>query len=175
MRTQGFWADGSLSIAQDGPSDPVYNFNQSNVTEEGFSYTNQSSKTRPTVIVVAYLDLILKDRAYEVVEDDVQKAKRGVIKKSVTAFACTSRAQAHRLGKWLLYEENNSEVIAFTSNLVTAQLIKPGQIISVSDPVKAGSRRAGRITSATLNSIDVDSVTEIESIVTDSALSLIHI
>ena len=172
MRTQGFWADGSLSIAQDGPSDPVYNFNQSNVTEEGFSYTNQSSRTKPTVVVVAYLDITLKDRAYEVVEDDIQKAKRGVIKKSVTAFACTSRAQANRLGKWLLYEENNSEVIAFTSSLVTAQLIKPGQIISVSDPVKTGTRRAGRITSATLTSIDVDSVAEIESITADSTPTL---
>ena len=77
-----------------------------------------------------YLDLVLKDRAYEVVKDTAAIAKRGVIKKNVTAFACTSRGQASRLGKWLLYEENNSEVVAFTSNLVTAQLIKPGQIIN---------------------------------------------
>ena len=156
MRSQGFWEDGSLTIAQDSPSDPVYNFNQSNVTEEGFSYTNSSNKTKPTVIVVAYLDLVLKDKAYEVVKDTAAIAKRGVVKKSVNAFACTSRAQANRLGKWLLYEENNSEVIAFTSNLVTAQLLKPGQIISVADPVKAGSRRAGRISSATINSIVID-------------------
>ena len=164
MRSQGFWEDGSLTIAQDGPSDPVYNFNQSNVTEEGFSYTNASNKTKPTVVVVAYLDLVLKDRAYEVVKDTVAIAKRGVVKKSVTAFACTSRAQANRLGKWLLYEENNSEVIAFTSNLVTAQLLKPGQIISVADPVKAGSRRAGRISSATINSINIDDGGEVSNI-----------
>ncbi len=165
MRSQGFWADGSLNIAQDSPSDPVYNFNQSNVTEEGFSYTNQSYKTKPTVIVVAYLDVVLKDRAYEVVKaDDATLAKRGVIKKSVTAFACTSRGQARRLGEWLLYEENHSEVIAFTSNLVTAQLIKPGQIISVADPVKAGSRRAGRISSATINSINIDDGGEVSNI-----------
>jgi len=164
MRSQGFWEDGSLTIAQDAPSDPVYNFNQSNVTAEGFSYTNQSSKTKPTVIVVAYLDLILKDRAYEVVKDTAEIAKRGVVKKSVTAFACTSRAQANRLGKWLLYEEKYGEMIAFTSSLVTAQLLKPGQIISVADPLKAGTRRAGRITSATINSVGVDSGSEIENI-----------
>jgi len=164
MRSQGFWEDGSLTIAQDSPSDPVYNFNQSNVTEEGFSYTNQSSKTKPTVVVVAYLDLILKDRAYEVVKDTAEIAKRGVVKKSVTAFACTSRAQANRLGKWLLYEEKYGEVIAFTSNLVTAQLLKPGHIISVADPLKAGTRRAGRIGSATINSVAVDSGAEIENI-----------
>ena len=172
MRSQGFWEDGSLTIGQDAPSDPVYNFNQSNVTEEGFSYTNASNKNKPTVVVVAYLDLVLKDRAYEVVKDTAAIAKRGVIKRSVTAFACTSRAQANRLGKWLLYEENNSEVIAFTSNLVTAQLLKPGQIISVADPVKAGSRRAGRIKSGTINSITVDSVQGIENLVNAGTASL---
>ena len=172
MRSQGFWEDGSLTIAQDSPSDPVYNFNQSNVTEEGFSYTNASNKNKPTVIVVAYLDLVLKDRAYEVVKDTAAIAKRGVVKRSVTAFACTSRAQANRLGKWLLYEENNSEIIAFTSNLVTAQLLKPGQIISVADPVKAGSRRAGRITSATINSIIIDDLGAVSDIKLDSAPSL---
>ena len=172
MRSQGFWEDGSLTIAQDGPSDPVYNFNQSNVTEEGFSYTNASNKNKPTVVVVAYLDLVLKDRAYEVVKDTAAIAKRGVVKKSVTAFACTSRAQANRLGKWLLYEENNSEVIAFTSNLITAQLLKPGQIISVADPVKAGSRRAGRISSATINSINIDDGGEVSNIDLSNSPSL---
>ena len=164
MRCQGFWEDGSLTVAQDAPSDPVYNFNQSNVTEEGFSYTNASNKTKPTVVVVAYLDLVLKDRAYEVVKDTAAIAKRGVIKRSVTAFACTSRAQANRLGKWILYEENNSEIVAFTSNLVTAQLLKPGQIISIADPVKAGYRRAGRISSATINSINIDDGGEVSDI-----------
>ena len=164
MRSQGFWEDGSLTIAHDAPADPIYNFNQSNVTEEGFAYTNASNKNKPTVVVVAYLDLVLKDKAYEVVKDTGEIAKRGVVKKSVSAFACTSRAQANRLGKWLLYEEKYGEVIAFTSTLVTAQLLKPGNIISVADPLKAGARRAGRITSATINSVGVDSGTEIENI-----------
>ena len=156
MRCQGFWESGRLAIAQDSPSDVIYNFNQSNVTEEGFSYTNQSSKTKPTVVVVAYLDLVLKDMSYEVVKDDAEIARRGIVKKSVQAFACTSRAQAQRVGRWLLYEENNTEAISFTSSLTTAQLIKPGHIISVADPLKAGSRRAGRIKSATINEITID-------------------
>ena len=171
MRSQGFWADGSLTIGQDAPSDPVYNFNQSNVTEEGFSYTNGSNKTKPTVVVVAYLDLVLKDRAYEVVKDTAAIAKRGVVKKSITAFATTSRGQANRLGKWLLYEENNSEVITFSSNLRTAQLIKPGQIISVADPLKTGERRAGRTRLATINSITVDSNKDIETIEVDATVN----
>ena len=64
MRCQAFWSTGSLTIAQDAPSDPVYLFNQANVTPEGFSYSGSSLKIRPNVAVVSYLDLNLRDTAY---------------------------------------------------------------------------------------------------------------
>jgi predicted phage tail protein len=63
MRCQAFWSIGSLTIAQDAPSDPVYLFNQANVTPEGFSYSGSSLKVRPNVAVVSYLDLNLRDTA----------------------------------------------------------------------------------------------------------------
>lgn len=172
MRCQGFWQDGGLTIVQDSPSDPIYNFNQANVTEEGFSYTNGSSKNKPTVVVVAYLDVVAKERAYVTVKDTDGITKRGVIKKSITAFCCTSKAQAHRLGKWLLYEDKYGEIVAFTSNLVTAQLLQPGQIISISDPVKGGTRRAGRIKSATINSIVIDDKGDASNIPTSQTPTL---
>jgi predicted phage tail protein len=46
MRCQAFWSIGSLTIAQDAPSDPVYLFNQANVTPEGFSYSGSSLKVQ---------------------------------------------------------------------------------------------------------------------------------
>ena len=155
MRCQGFWKGGTLEIAQDSPQDPVYFFSASNVTEVGFSYSNQSLKTRPTVVLVSYMDLVQKAVSYETVKDTARMAKVGVIKRSVTAFACTSRAQAQRVGRWILYEESNTEIVTFTASLSTAQLIKPGQIISISDPLKLG-RVAGRIKSATINTVTVD-------------------
>ena len=36
MRVQAFYEAGSITISQDRPSDPVYTFNISNVTEGGF-------------------------------------------------------------------------------------------------------------------------------------------
>jgi predicted phage tail protein len=157
MRCQAFWSTGSLTIAQDAPSDPVYLFNQANVTPEGFSYSGSSLKIRPNVAVVSYLDIELRDTAFEVVEDAEAIAKYGVVKSEISAFACTSRGQANRIGKWLLFSERyEKEVCTFASSLDAGQQVRPGQIILISDPVRAGSRRAGRISAATTTAITVD-------------------
>jgi predicted phage tail protein len=171
MRCQGFWSTGSLTIAQDAPSDPVYLFNQANVTPEGFSYSGSSLKIRPNVAVVSYLDIKydfeehtlkgLRDTAYEVVEDSDSIAKYGVVKSEISAFACTSRGQANRIGKWLLFSERyEKEVCTFASSLDAGQQVRPGQIILISDPVRAGSRRAGRISAGDTTQIEVDNTAE---------------
>jgi predicted phage tail protein len=175
MRCQAFWSIGSLTIAQDAPSDPVYLFNQANVTPEGFSYSGSSLKIRPNVAVVSYLDLDLRDTAFEVVEDTDAIAKYGVVKSEISAFACTSRGQANRIGRWLLFSERyEKEVCTFASSLDAGQQVRPGQIILISDPVRAGSRRAGRISAATTTAITVDdSVSTDLSIEGGSILSVI--
>jgi predicted phage tail protein len=175
MRCQAFWSTGSLTIAQDAPSDPVYLFSQANVTPEGFSYSGSSLKIRPNVAVVSYLDLNLRDTAYEVVEDTDSIAKYGVVKSEISAFACTSRGQANRIGRWLLFSERyEGEVCTFASSLDAGQQVRPGQIILISDPVRAGSRRAGRISAATTTEITVDDSADTDlSIATGSLLSVI--
>ena len=157
MRCQGFWAAGSLTIEQDAPKDAAYLFTSANVTEEGFNYSGSSLKTRPTVVVVSYLDIDLQDTAYEVVEDHDGIAKYGVVRKEFSAFACTSRGQAARIGKWILYSEKyEKEVVSFTSSLDAGQTVRPGMIIQIADPVISGARKGGRIKSATSNTITVD-------------------
>ena len=175
MRCQAYWEVGSLTIAQDAPSDPVYLFNQANVTPEGFSYSGSSLKVRPNVAVVSYLDLNLRDTAFEVVEDTDSIAKYGVVKSEISAFACTSRGQANRIGRWLLFSERyEKEVCTFASSLDAGQQVRPGQIILISDPVRAGSRRAGRINAATTTAITVDDSTDTDlSIEGGSLLSVI--
>lgn len=161
MRCQGFWSVGSFTIAQDRPSDPVYLFNQSNVSAEGFNYSGSSLKARPNVAVVGYLDLTLRDTAYEVVEDAEAIDKYGAIRTEISAFACTSRGQASRIGKWLIFSERyEKEVCSFNSSLEAGQQVRPGQIILISDPMKAGSRRAGRIAAAGTQAIVVDDSTD---------------
>jgi predicted phage tail protein len=157
FRAQPFWSTGSLTLAQDRPTDPAFVFNQSNVTEEGFSYSGSSLKTRHTVAVVSYLDLVTRDIAYEVVEDAKGIQKFGVIKVEVSAFACTSRSQARRVGEWILFsEQNETEVINFKTGLAEGMVVRPGMVVRVADPVRAGRFRAGRVTGGTAQVVTLD-------------------
>jgi len=162
MRVMPYWGSGTLTIKQDKPADSAYLFTLANVTEEGFSYQGSSRKVRPTVAVVSYLDLETREKAYEVVEDQEGIIKYGVVKENVDAFACTSRGQAHRLGEWLLYSERyESEVISFTTSIDAGVVVRPGQVIEVSDPLRAGVRRGGRIAAATTTTLTLDDATGI--------------
>jgi len=171
FRAMPYWSTGALTVSQDAPSDPAYLFTYSNVSEQGFAYQGSSLKTRPTVAVVSFLNLDTREIDYEVVEDQEAISKYGVVTREISAFACTSRGQAHRLGEWLLYSEwYENEVVSFTASIDAGVLVRPGQTIQISDPMRAGSRRGGRITAATTTTVTVDDATGL-SIGTGSTLS----
>ena len=160
FRAMPYWSAGTLAISQDAPDDWAYLFTLANVGPEGFRYESSSQKTRPTVVGVSYLDLNTRDIAYEFVEDTDEIDKFGIVKKEVTAFACTSQAQARRIGEWLLYSEKyESETVTFTTSIDAGVMVRPGQLIKIADPVKAGERRGGRIVSATTTTVTVDDAT----------------
>ena len=160
FRAQAYWQAGSVALTQDSPQDTSYLFSIANVLEPGFTYQTSSQKNRTTVAVVRYFDNELRDYGYEEVKDTAAIAKYGSIVKNIDAFACTSRAQAQRLGKWLLYTENNErEICSFVTSIDAGVVCRPGQIIEIADEMRAGSRRAGRIKSATTTAITVDDAT----------------
>ena len=162
FRAMPFYEAGNLTITQDSPKDTSYLFTLANVLEPGFNYSNTSQKARPTVVVAKYLDLDLRDINYEEVIDTANQTRYGSIVKNIDAFACTSRGQANRLAKWLLYMANvEREVVTFTTSVDAGVIVRPGQIIEIADPVKSGERRGGRIQAATTNSVTVDDTTDL--------------
>lgn len=164
FRAMPYWSVGALTFAQDKPVDSSYLFTLANVTSEGFSYQSSSSKTRPTVVVASYLDLETRETAQEVVEDTAAIIKYGSVVSEITAFACTSRGQANRIGKWLLYSEQyESEVISFKTSVDAGVIVRPGQVIDVADPMKSGQRKGGRVVTATANQVQIDDVTGISA------------
>ena len=157
MRCMPIWSAGSIQLTQDSPKDASYLFNLANVTEEGFSYSGSGLKTRNTVISVSYFNMDSREIDYEVYEDTASIAKFGVIIKQVKGFACTSRGQARRLAKAILFaEQNESEVVAFATSIDSGVVIRPGAVIEIADPVRSGVRRGGRVSSATTTQITVD-------------------
>ena len=157
MRCMPIWSAGSILLAQDSPKDASYLFNLANVTEEGFSYSGSGLKTRNTVISVSYFNMDSREIDYEVYEDADAIAKFGVIIKQVKGFACTSRGQARRLAKAILFaEQNESEIVTFGTSIDSGVVVRPGAVIEIADPVRSGLRRGGRVSSATTTQITVD-------------------
>jgi len=164
MRCFPIWSEGSVTISQDRPTDPSYLFSLANVGEGGFSYSGSSLKQRHTVISVSYFNMDSREIDFEVVEDTTAQAKLGIVKKDVKAFACTSRGQAQRLGKAILFsEQNESEVVSFTTSIDAGAIVRPGSVISINDPVRSVERRAGRIKSATTTQITVDNTKDLST------------
>ena len=119
FRGIAYFGAGTVEVANDQPASSKYLFNYSNVTEQGFTYFGSSRKARHTVINVAYFDMETQEIDYETVQaDQTTRDKYGSVVKTVRALGTTSRGQAQRLGKWLLYNEQNSgETCSFTTSI----------------------------------------------------------
>jgi len=167
-RCMPFWSAGALTISQDAPKDASYLFTLANVGEGGFTYSGSSLKSRHTVVNCGYFDMETQEIDYEEIVDSAAQTKYGSVVKQVKSLFCTSRNQAARLGRWLLYtEQNESEIVTFSIGLSAGVLIRPGAVIEISDPVRAGVRRGGLIKSATTTVITVDDTEETNLPTTD--------
>ena len=178
MRAIPFYSAGTIEVSQDAPKSISYLFNNANVTEEGFIYFGSSLKTRHTVINVSYMDMITQEIDIETVEADAStQAKYGVVVKNLKAFATTSRGQAARLGKWFLFNEQNSgETCTFTTTIAAGVLVRPGDLIEISDSLKSNTRSGGllkSVTSTTVVVLDDTANTNIPDISTSPSLSVI--
>ena len=159
MRCMPIWSAGSVTISQDKPTTSSYLFNLANVGEGGFSYSGSSLKTRHSVVSVSYFNMDSKEVDFEVVEDATAISKLGTIVKQVKAFACTSRNQAARLGRAILFaEQNESETVTFATSIDAGIVVRPGSVIEINDPVRAGARRGGRVVAATTTTITIDAL-----------------
>ncbi|MFZ9273212.1 MAG: host specificity protein J, partial [Ilumatobacteraceae bacterium] len=159
FRGIAYYGAGALVLQQDKPGDPQYLLSPSNVVDGIFNYSGTSQKARHSVATVAWQSYDrLGEVEYEYVEDADAVAKYGIINKDIKALGCYSQGQAHRAGKWaLLSEQNLTETITFSVSIDSGIILRPGMVIEVADPLKAGTRRSGRITSATTTVITVDS------------------
>jgi len=158
MRCMPIWSAGTITIAQDSPKDASYLFNLSNISSDGFSYSGSSLKQRHTAVAVSYFNMDSQEVDFEVVEDTTAQSKFGIITKQVKGFGCTSRGQAARLGRAILFaEQNESELVSFTTSIDAGAVVRPAAIIEINDPVRAGVRRGGRlkaVASTTVMTVD---------------------
>lgn len=167
FRGMALWDGTRFSVVQDRPGPVVMQYTPANVVDGVFNYQGSSIKNRHTVAVVAWAN---PDQAYktdyEYVEDIDAMRRYGVRKLELTAFGCTSRTQAQRVGRWALYSElYETEIVSFAVGL-DSMLVRPGDVVQISDPTRLASptnagdesdRMGGRLVSSTTTDLVLDS------------------
>lgn len=162
FRGMVYWFGGQMSAVADMPEDPIYTYTAANVIEGRFSYAGTSGKTRHTVALVSWNNPVNNYKAeVEAVTDETGVARYGVQQVEITATGCTSQGQAQRLGRWALMTNRlETETVTFSTGLEGIRS-RPGQIIRVSDPHRAGRRIGGRIRTADRNAVVIDESVEV--------------
>ena len=140
-----YYSAGQIFVSQDSPKEPVYIFNNSNVLNGNFVYSDASKKSKKTVAYIRFNDAFDNYKpGVEYVEDKDSMLKYGIRETEIAAFGCTSRSQARRLGKWILATENQeTEIVDFNLGL-EGNLIRPGDVIWIYDQNRKINTYGGR-------------------------------
>ena len=140
-----YYHGGLIQAVQDSPKEPIYQFTNANVENGEFGYQSTSRKVRRNVAVIRYNDPDDEYKpAVEYVENLPDIKKFGIRELEITAFGCTSRGQARRLGNWALISESlETESCSFTVGLEGAYL-RPGDVVQVFDYNRKQRAHGGR-------------------------------
>lgn len=158
FRGMPLWDGQQLTCFQDRPSDPVWTYTNSNVIDGKFKYTSTAKSARHNAIEVSRVNPSngwSEEREF-IQDDDLIQRFGGVNVKKVTAFGCTSRGQAHRVGKWILQTEKlEKDSVTFSTGREGINCIS-GDIIEVADDSFAGVKVGGRVLSVNGSTITID-------------------
>ena len=124
-------------------------FNNLNVKDGMFSYADVDKSTKLSAVEVSFLDKKNNYRsATEYVEDTEAIKYVGLNFKQIDGIGVTSRSQAHRLAKYILFESQyTTETVSFSAGF-EGLLIEPGDIIMVEDEMRNFTKNFGTILGA---------------------------
>lgn len=146
FRGHVYYMNSLITFDDDRIKPIIGEFNNNDVKDGLFNYTNHKKDDEYTAVDIAYIDS--RDNykpKIEYVEDSDGIRQRGILKKNINAFGITSRGQAKRFGKYFLYQtsKENSNV-SFTTD-TRALLYKPGDLIRVNDELINSIKNFGTV------------------------------
>ena len=151
------WDGQMVTALQDAKKDPVATYSNSNVVDGMFAYSGAAQKSIFTAVHVKYNDKTdnFATKTEYVANDEAIK-RYGLNVKQITAFGCTSRGQAARVGKWLIETSiRERQMVSFSVGREGIRHL-PFDIIEIADNDYAGDMIGGRVLSVTGNTITVD-------------------
>ena len=146
FRGHVYYMNSLITFDDDRLKPVIGEFNNLDVKDGLFNYTNFKKDDEFTAVEVAYLDE--KDGyrpKIEYIEDADGIRTRGLLKKQLNAFGITSRNQARRFGKYFLYQtaKENLNVQFITDS--KALLYRPGDLISIHDELINSVKNFGAV------------------------------
>ena len=141
-----FFGGSEIHFLDDRPRTPIALFNNANVKEGIFNYSNVRRDLQFNTVEVVYLDRFDNYKTkVEYIQDEQDIRKRGVFKTTINTSGVTSRAMARRIGQHIIYQttkENQS--VDFATGL-EALLCRPGDLIVIEDEMKTRASNYGRV------------------------------
>ena len=146
FRGSVYYMNSLITFCDDRPKPVIGEFNNNDVKDGLFNYTNHKKDDEFTAVEVAYIDS--KDSykpKVEYIEDSEAIRKRGVLKKQFNVFGITSKSQARRFGLNFLYQVSKENTnLSFITD-TKALLYKPGDLININDELYNTYRNFGVI------------------------------
>jgi predicted phage tail protein len=141
-----FWSAGGVLARADMPADPIKLVTPANVIDGAFTYSGTALKARHTAALITFND---PDDGYrptvEVVENVGMIQRYGWRPIEATAYGCTRRSQARRLGLWMLdSEQHETETVTYRCSFDHLDVM-PGDVVKLADPNWALVRTGGRL------------------------------
>jgi predicted phage tail protein len=161
-----YWMQAKLWALSDGPRTPVKIVTNANVKGGKFSYTGNSNRNRNSVVNVTFHDPdLMYRRGIETVENGDLIRKLGYKDTTFGGFGCSSRSQANRLGKALLFtQEYESSLVSYTAawdhmaadGTDGPDGVAPGDQILIADKERGNARAGGRVFSVAGTNVTLD-------------------
>ncbi|WP_353188551.1 DUF1983 domain-containing protein [Pseudomonas sp.] len=154
-----YWDGSQIVVNADMPGDPVFSYSPSQILNNGaIKYDGTRWRDRHTTAMVSWDNPAqgFETDKEPVFDNEAMRELGSVRELSVDAFGCTSLGQAQRAGQWALVTEQLQTRGATFRVGLDGGIPKPGQIISVGDPMLAGRANGGRVSSAAGRVITLD-------------------
>jgi hypothetical protein len=141
-----FFGGSEIHFLDDRPRTPIALFNNANVKEGAFNYSNVRRDLQFNTVEVVFLDRFDNYKTkVEYVQDEQDIRKRGVFKTTINTSGVTSRAMARRIGQHIIYQTTKeNQTVSFDAGLESL-LCRPGDLVIVEDEMKTRSTNYGKI------------------------------
>jgi len=148
FRGNMYYSNSEINFTNDRLKPIMAFFNNANVKDGLFNYSNDRRDLQYNVVEVSYLDRedLFKEKI-EYIEDPDDIKNRGILRTTAQTFGVTSRAHAKRIGEHIVYSTiNEDQTVLFVGGLETL-LCRPGDLISINDEIVDMRKYVGRVLS----------------------------